>query len=77
MPYMPTIASSWLPVPPPTLLRQIGAALYRALAFTGNSLAGRYGSPPPEPGFDTLDPTGNEIDEDTMIAVALICAAHF
>jgi hypothetical protein len=66
---MSTIVIPRLPAVRSAILRRIGFAVARFLALTGNSMAGRYGSSPEHP--------DDVIDEDTMRAVALICAAHF
>jgi hypothetical protein len=66
---MSTMVIPRLPAAPSAVLRRIGFSVAQFLAFTGNSMAGRYGSPP--------EHTDDVIDEDTMRAVALICAAHF
>jgi hypothetical protein len=64
--HMPTTV---IPATPFAMLRRIGSAVVQLLTFTGNSMAGRYGSPPED--------SHDVIDEETMRAVALICAAHF
>jgi hypothetical protein len=66
---MSTTMTPRLPSGPCAILSRIGFAVIAFLAFTGNAMAGRYGSPP--------EHTDDVIDEDTMRAVALICAAHY
>jgi len=66
---MSTTVIPRLPTVQAGTLHRIGSAVLQLLAFNGNAMAGRYGSP--------RDHTHDAIDEETMRAVALICAAHF
>ena len=72
---MSTTAIPRFPSPLSGITRQIGAAFVQILTFTGDSLAGRYAVPPPDD--DPPDATEDVLDEETMIAIALLCAAHF
>jgi hypothetical protein len=53
------------------VMQRIGEALSPLLTEIGNSLLGRHGIPEGEPDDD------DHVDDQTIIAVALLCAAYF
>jgi len=57
---------------PPTLARMARGLHARTLGLADQAMTARYGPPPPP-----REEAGPEVDEETRLMVALICAAHF